>query len=1265
MDCQDSPRPSKRCRTQASQKRRADANSSDNRRTGNACRRCKNCVFDVAADGIPRGAAYIADLEAQVHFLRAELRAANLRLQPLGDGSPENPGTLETLGIEHRCSGEDEMTLVEILRGSNATQSGSDPYESGSLKSTRLNEGQSTASPPEKLQQPLERPLHIRQKAFEAILDSKSDITIFNFLQSGPSTARVDAGNALPELPSGQVADHLVEMAYLYTQARYCIVDWVRLHQWHQQREAICSASAEDDVESQIGAYFIWIIYAIGAQLVPNSEHLSTGYYAHALNYLPLVLAQQNMVALQGILTLAQYHFRAPGGPSLWHLVGVAVRLCIELRYHRKVQKSIMSQDLDPYTIELQKRFFWCVYCFDRMLAMILKRPFGIQDFDIDVELPIDVDVTCVDQEKLRDLQTGQAAGEIFFEEGTAKTMTAALHHLQIYRLRSSIITRFTGPRALPPSYDVMELFSDLAEWRQRAPRRHSASTLLPQPSDTQIEATYFDATLLLVRIILAQLSVDPALLLKCAELSADACKNTRTLSLSPQTHSSPIIVYNCFRCGITLLQCLTVQPTILSLRDIHKALSSCSSALTIYTQKVTIATPFLQLFEKLSDRFLRDSEAPEGPHSDMNTLRSILQTIASSGPSETLELFHTLLDEPNQQDPQTSLSMAETLTAGDVMHPDFLWGMDSMSTLGMDLLMPYEMVSDIPLKILPFRAWPISGLQATITSHERVGTMGLKRILDQSALFTYARAIKAAPREVIFNRTLLLTSLLYALSALPLTWDQGSAAVLGSLPSFQNHFGISSGTDPKAIRNFVSLVGVGDFIGAGLSFFVNDRIGRLWSYRLYVTIWIVGQIIAIFANNLATLYAARIICGLGIGALLVTGPISIVEIAPPEIRGLLTSWFTVVMGLAHGVSTFCVYGVYNNPSLQGIRLQYQVVWFAPCIFMGFCIVASFFLCESPRWLFLVNREEEATKILVKIRGLPLDDPRVQSELKDIRDSVRNEADVHGDVNRAPGVFAVIKETFTVPSNLRRVQQVLILYSLPQLSGANSISSYFVPILKIIGSAGDTSRNLFLSGMYTMSKFFFALIASFFFVDALGRRKSLFVGITCQMLSDLYMGLYVRAQQKGHVPDAASQTALAAVFIQAFGYSIGLLTLPYVFAGELWPTRIRSFGAAMSQCFHRLFIYAMSFGLPSLLESTDNWGAFLFFSGWCFLSLLYVFLVIPEVAGLSVEELDRLFTGPWFNAYKRRKQVPPGPTDSENGNNLTHRQSKVSVEERD
>jgi len=353
------------------------------------------------------------------------------------------------------------------------------------------------------------------------------------------------------------------------------------------------------------------------------------------------------------------------------------------------------------------------------------------------------------------------------------------------------------------------------------------------------------------------------------------------------------------------------------------------------------------------------------------------------------------------------------------------------------------------------------------------------------------------------------------------------------SLPGFQKHFGISSGTDAKQIRNFITIIYIGYAVGAALSFFLNDRIGRLWSFRLYSLIWILGQLVASFSPGLAGLYTARIISGLGIGALTVTGPMSIVELSPAEIRGLLTAWFNVAMGISLVCSIFCVLGVYEH--IPTSKLQFQIVWTAPCVYMLLLIAASFFLCESPRWLFMVDRHDEATQVLVRIRGLPATHPRVQVELNEIQDSIRKEKELY----HSDGLAGIIKETFTVPANLRRVQQSLVSYGLAQLSGANSITSYFVPILNLMGLGGGPTRSMFLSGMYGMSKLFFTLIASFFFIDALGRRKSLFVGTFLQLISDIYVGVYIKYKQEEDVSNSSSQGAIAFIFIHAFGYAVG------------------------------------------------------------------------------------------------------------------------------
>ncbi|KAM0547312.1 hypothetical protein ACHAPJ_010447 [Fusarium lateritium] len=539
---------------------------------------------------------------------------------------------------------------------------------------------------------------------------------------------------------------------------------------------------------------------------------------------------------------------------------------------------------------------------------------------------------------------------------------------------------------------------------------------------------------------------------------------------------------------------------------------------------------------------------------------------------------------------------------------------------------------------------------------------MALKDIIRNSPLAGYGKAIREAPREVIYNRHLLLSSLIYAFGGFPVIWDQGASSVIPSLPGFQNHFKIVSGSNADEIRIFVSIVYVGFGVGSALTFFINDRLGRIWSYRLYTLVYCIGTIIAIVSPNLKVLYAARVIQGLGLGPLTVTCPMSIVEIAPAEIRGLLASWFTVLMGLGLFTAVFCTLGVFLHVPTG--NLQFQIIWLAPMILMSLCMVATLFIEESPRWLFMVQRRQEAIDTLVKIRGLPADNSRVEREIHDIEDDINRTAEAVGNSS----LWTIAKETFTIASNLRRVQQSVVCYALAQLSGANLITSYFVPILAIVGVEGGTSHSMFLSGMYGLSKFFFILIATFFFIDALGRRKSLFIGAGLQLVTHIYLAVYVRYTQRGSVPEAASNAAIAALFVHAFGYGVGLFILPYVFGSELWPNRIRSFGGALSQTFHWLFIYAMQYSMPSILSSFHQWGAFLFFAAWCAVAIVYTYLMVPEVAGLSVEDIEELFRGPWLNARKstQRSVVQGVPADDIEGlgKNMPNKMKEYDAVER-
>lgn len=259
----------------------------------------------------------------------------------------------------------------------------------------------------------------------------------------------------------------------------------------------------------------------------------------------------------------------------------------------------------------------------------------------------------------------------------------------------------------------------------------------------------------------------------------------------------------------------------------------------------------------------------------------------------------------------------------------------------------------------------------------------------------------------------------------------------------------------------------------------------------------------------------------------------SIVEISPPQIRGLLASWFNLTMGIGLIGATFCALGTYRH--LPESKLQFQVVMFIPIIYLSLCMIGTVFIEESPRWLFLVNRRDEAVTGLARIRGMSPEDPRLQYEVSEIEADIGRTAEAVGNAS----LWTIAKETFSTSSNLRRVQQSLLTYALAQLSGANLITSYFIPIMKIVGISGGIDQSMFLSGMYGTSKFFFVLVATFLLVDVIGRRGSLFLGAGVQFFTHIYLAVYVKISQQREVSDAASRGAVAALFIHAFGYAVG------------------------------------------------------------------------------------------------------------------------------
>ncbi|EJD53845.1 hypothetical protein AURDEDRAFT_110574 [Auricularia subglabra TFB-10046 SS5] len=113
-------------------------------------------------------------------------------------------------------------------------------------------------------------------------------------------------------------------------------------------------------------------------------------YYERAmiLYYIGNTQGNTQLAQVQAFVLLASFLCSVNCLPQAWLLVGQAVRTAQDLGLHR----SPRQLRLKLVKKELRRKVWWSVYVLDRMLAVALGRPLGIEDVDCDVELPLAID---------------------------------------------------------------------------------------------------------------------------------------------------------------------------------------------------------------------------------------------------------------------------------------------------------------------------------------------------------------------------------------------------------------------------------------------------------------------------------------------------------------------------------------------------------------------------------------------------------------------------------------------------------------------------------------------------------------------------------------------------------------------------------------------------------------------------------------------------------------------------------------------------------
>jgi MFS transporter, SP family, arabinose:H+ symporter len=381
-----------------------------------------------------------------------------------------------------------------------------------------------------------------------------------------------------------------------------------------------------------------------------------------------------------------------------------------------------------------------------------------------------------------------------------------------------------------------------------------------------------------------------------------------------------------------------------------------------------------------------------------------------------------------------------------------------------------------------------------------------------------------------------------------------------------------------------------GTVIGAMLGGIPTNAYGRKNTLMVIGLLFLVSAVGAALTNDPWSFAAFRFIGGLGIGASTIAAPAYVSEIAPADFRGRLVAMYqlSIVLGI---LAAFLSNYLLRDLGTDAWRWMLGVGAFPAAIYLA--LIA--FVPESPRWLVLKGRIEEAKRVLRLI------DPKsdVQSLVQSLNASEPN-----------------LKESIFSPKYRVALLLVFFIAFFNQLSGINAFL-YYSP--RIFEDAGLGSNAAFLSsvGVGVINVLF--TFVGMALIDRLGRKQLMYIGSVGYIVSLSLVALAFFLEWKGlAVP--------IFFFLFIASHAIGQGAVIWVFIAELFPTHLRASGQSFGSSVHWVLAALIPSLIPELFTSFGAGAVFAFFALMMVGQLIWVRLKMPETKGETLEAVSAKLT---------------------------------------
>lgn len=394
-----------------------------------------------------------------------------------------------------------------------------------------------------------------------------------------------------------------------------------------------------------------------------------------------------------------------------------------------------------------------------------------------------------------------------------------------------------------------------------------------------------------------------------------------------------------------------------------------------------------------------------------------------------------------------------------------------------------------------------------------------------------------------------------------------------------------------------------------------NRKLGRKWT--IFVTC-VISALACIWQGlvNLKWyhLFIARFALGFGIGVKSATVPAYAAETTPATIRGslvMLWQFFTAV-GIMFGYVASLAFYYVGDHGISG-GLNWRLMLGSACIPALIVMIQVPFVPESPRWLMGKQRHREAFESLKELRF---------TELQAARDCFYQYVllSEEGSYEGVP-YFKRLWEMFTVRRNRNGALGAWIVMFMQQFCGVNVIAYYSSSIF--VESNLSEIKAMLASWGFGMINFLFA-IPAFYTIDTFGRRNLLLTTFPLMAIFLLLAGFGF------WIPEDKLSGRLACItlgiYLFACVYSSGEGPVPFTYSAEAFPLYIRDLGMGFATATCWFFNFILSFTWPRLKNQFKPQGAFGWYAAWNIVGFFLVLWFLPETKGLTLEELDDVFS---------------------------------------